>query len=268
MKFRGASESNQTIHSSLLFSPLTGVTTVMSSSVAETADMSSTPDMPAHNRTPEVLQGLNSTKQNMELFKLLTAISLEIHQLQQTTESRLSKLETMMATMNRDDASANNPNNLNESSGSNAPTLHSTSNLLGQSKGELIANSMIANWQLASSEAAAAGGGGSGNSNGDNRRDNSADTNRSSSNVNEVNTHRPDIDVMLQKNKALNMPVNLKIGGSTYEVILTTYSSVYFVIQTTMHSVRPFQIQDACHYHSPAGELEMQKNSQLFSRVP
>ena len=166
----------------------------------------------------------------MELFKLLTAISLEIHQLQQTTESRLSRLETMVAKMIQKESQLILPgsarlNNFNDSDCSgntkvsttiymhsfnrdrkqtflqeSTATLHSTTGPLGQSKGELIANSMIANWQRANSEAAGR------------PVNSSADTNRS---INGVNR---DIDAMLQKNKALNVPVSLKIGGTSYEV--------------------------------------------------
>ena len=52
------------------------------------------------------LEGMNHTRQNIELLKLLTAISLEIQQLQQTTESRLSRLESILAKMNGNNKSA------------------------------------------------------------------------------------------------------------------------------------------------------------------
>ena len=52
------------------------------------------------------MEGMNHTRQNIELLKLLTAISLEIQQLQQTTESRLSRLESILAKMNGNNKSA------------------------------------------------------------------------------------------------------------------------------------------------------------------
>ena len=68
------------------------------------------------------LEGMNHTRQNIELLKLLTAISLEIQQLQQTTESRLSRLESILAKMNGNNKSAGDLG-LNDSEHSKVLTL-------------------------------------------------------------------------------------------------------------------------------------------------
>ena len=49
--------------------------------------------------TLDNFQTLTSTKQNVELFKILTAIALEIDGLQKSTEKRFSLLESLVGTI-------------------------------------------------------------------------------------------------------------------------------------------------------------------------
>ena len=131
-------------------------------------------------------QTLSSTKQNIELFKILNAIAEEIEVLRQSTEQRMSALETLLQY---------NKQNLYGL----LPTVNNR---------EKVSRSDTSSSQLRNGDSESAAGNGS-----------SGTTTRPASwpKENREDSSR-DVDLMLARNLAEDRPVWLNVGGKRFEV--------------------------------------------------
>lgn len=140
---------------------------------------------------------LSSTKQNIELYKFLRAISREIQNLKTSVETRMNDIEMMIA---KDDADANATKVLSVAPKNDSPTkstLHADATLAGPDDSfddNATLRNVVKLWQSTTLSSHAGNGGHGGDD-----VDESADS-------------------QLMKNRDMDRPVTLNVGGKKFEV--------------------------------------------------
>ena len=178
-------------------------------------------------RELDEFQTLTSTKQNVELFKILTAIAMEIDQLQQSTERRFSMLENLVFRVQEGNKKTTPPPQgtvrglTNNGAGRNSTSSNSPKGIQSRREEEdsfkdchdLFVTGDSINYASVSPKrlqppyhswpgVAVAAGKMIASEKGGSRRP----------------FNDKEMDMLLKRNKALDMPVTLNVGGTKYEV--------------------------------------------------